>query len=227
VNLSAVQLDLGPRLSSAHVGFAGGTARIYGLANFVQLGGAEFYHGYGGGVLITQQLNDDGTEISANCEVQQLGYHESANYPTATQLTGRLDHYNVTGVQPLTENISLVLSVIYNQQNAQAKFYSNHDYGAGGGVVLGYHVAWLPMEQPWSTTLSVTGHSIHYYGADPTVVTNIRRHDQQWQFSINQVIPLTDRLALTGQLFRDVLFSNIRNYSYTNTSMLLGLQISF
>jgi hypothetical protein len=85
----------------------------------------------------------------------------------------------------------------------------------------------MPMEQAWSTNLSIAGHYIRYYGADPTVVTNIRRHDQQWQFSINQVIPLTNSLALTGQLFRDMLSSNIRNYSYTNTSMLVGLQISF
>jgi tetratricopeptide (TPR) repeat protein len=227
VDMSAGQLDLGPRLSSAHLGFAGGTLRIYGLTNDVQLGGAPFYWGYGGGVQITQLLNDTGTEILANGEVQELDYHDSANYPTASQLNGSVDHYSVTGVQPLSENISLILSAIYNQQNARAKFFSDQDYAVAGGVAFEYHVAWLPMEQAWSTNLSVAGHYIHYDGADPTVITKTKRADRQWQFSINQVVPLTDSLALTGQVFRDVLSSNIRNYSYGNTSMLVGLQISF
>jgi hypothetical protein len=227
VNMSAGQLDLGPRFASDHIGFSGGTLRIYALGSFVQLGGAEFYRGYGGGVQFTQQLNESGTQLLVNGEVKQLDYHASGNYPTAPLLTGVLDRYSVTGIQPLTENISVNLSAIYNQTNARAKFYSGQDYAVVAGLVFAYHVQWLPMEQPWSTTVSTAGHFIYYDSTDPAVATNIRRADQQWQFSLNQVIPLTNNLALTGQLFRDVLFSNISNYSYTNTSMLIGVQISF
>ena len=227
VNTAAMQLDLGPRLASEHVGVADGTFRFYGLLNYVQLGGAPYYRGYGGGLQVAQKMNDDGTQLLGNYEMQQLNYHPSANYPTARLLTGRLDHYSITGVQPLDENVSAFLSVIYNQQNTQVLFYSDKDYALAGGLTVGYRFAWAPTDQPWTTSVSVAGHFIRYDGADPSVSAKIRRTDQQSQVSITQFVPLTDSLGLTAQLFRDELSSNVPNYSYVNISALVGVEINF
>ncbi|HXP13171.1 MAG TPA: hypothetical protein VN795_05870, partial [Stellaceae bacterium] len=103
----------------------------------------------------------------------------------------------------------------------------NDDYALTATATVGYDAGPLSFGQPWVTSLSMARHYIGYDAADPSVSRTIVRGDRRWQYSITQAVPVTAQVSVVGQLYRDVLSSNIHNYTYNNTSVLIGPQISF
>jgi tetratricopeptide (TPR) repeat protein len=229
LNLADGKFTLGPRLGLDRIGLDGGTFKAYGLGEYVELGESPYYRGYGGGLEYDQRLNEGGTRLVVAYEGEWQNYDSSNFYPTAGELTGRLDQYAVGVTQPIPIGIgsSVGLAGTYNRDNTRESFYNNDDYAVVASATIGYDAGSLSFGLPWVTSLSMTRHYIGYDGADPSVSKSIVRGDRRWQYSITQAVPVTNQVSVVGQLFRDVLSSNIHNYTYNNTSVLIGPQISF
>jgi tetratricopeptide (TPR) repeat protein len=221
------ETTIGPRLASERVGIAGGSFRPYLLGSYVELGGATYYNAYGGGIDYAQRLGRALPTVSFDYQSQQQNYRSSSDYPTARELNGRLDYVAIGLAQPLGALASVGLTLSDTRQNARIGGLSNDDYALAANGTLAYGAGLSPFHLPLVTTLTVVGHYLAYDAPDPAVSPTSRRSDHRWQFIIGEVVPVTTDIALKGQIYRDVYSSNISNFSYTNTSFLIGPQITF
>jgi tetratricopeptide (TPR) repeat protein len=228
LNTAQVQGTFGPRLGLSRIGDDEGTVRPYALLDYVGLAGTTYYRGYGGGVDLHQKLGDGGNELTAGFSTEQANYHPTQNYPTARLLNGSFDRYSIADVAPLTDALSLTVTGLYTRQSTRAAYYSNDDYSAAAALAATYPPPpFLEGAGAWQTAFSAGGHYISFDGPDASVKAGIKQADWRWQFSLTQTVPLSDNLALAAQLYRDILSSNIGNYSYHNLSFLMGAQLTF
>ncbi|HXP12094.1 MAG TPA: tetratricopeptide repeat protein, partial [Stellaceae bacterium] len=95
LNLADGKFTAGPRLGLDRIGLDGGTFKAYALGEYAQLGEQPYYRGYGGGLEYDQRLNEGGTRLVVAYEGEWQNYDSSNFYPTAGELTGRLDQYAV------------------------------------------------------------------------------------------------------------------------------------
>ena len=228
IDLAWLRLAAGPRLGLDRVGLAGGSLKPYLLGDYVGLGQRTYYWGLGGGLEYAQKLNQAGRKLVVVYESEAQNYSNSSFYPTARQLTGRFDHVSLGLVEPLPVGIgsTVALAGIVNRQEARSSFYRNTDGALQTVVTFGYGAP-LDLPYAWATSLGFTGHFIGYDAADPTVSKSIVRNDWRTEYVLTQVVPVLPRASLVGQLYHDVVYSNIRNYSYGNTSVLVGMQVVF
>lgn len=221
------ELSLGPQFDTERFGARDGTLRPYALVSDVQLGGAPYDYGYGGGLDYGQALGPALPRFDFDYETQQDNYHATPNYPTARQLTGRLDHYELDVTQPLGKAALAGLSAAFNRQSTRLGGYSNDDYAIAATLSVGYSAGPLPFAYPCITSFTVARHYVAYDAPDPSVSPTIKRGDHRWQLSLTEVLPITQRLAVAAQLYRDIDSSNVINYSYGNTTFLVGPQLNF
>jgi hypothetical protein len=221
------EVSLGPRFGTERFGVPNGTLRPYALVSAVRLGGAPYYYGYGGGLDYAQDLGAGLPRLDYNYEAQEENYHATLNYPAARQFNGRLDHYEIDVTEPLGRASRAGVSAVFNRQGARIGGYRNSDFGIAATLSLGYAAGALPFIYPCITSFSVARHYVAYDAPDPAVSPTITRTDRRWQFSVTEILPITDRLAVAAVLYRDIDSSTVINYSYGNTSFLVGPQLTF
>ena len=217
----------GPRLSTERVGIPGGEVRPYALMGGIRLGGAPFDYTYGGGIDYGQKLGNSLPSLDLDYEARQASYHATSNYPAARLLNGRLDHYGLRLTEALGPAALVEVGAAYNRQNTRFSGYSNDDMAIAATLSFGYHPGPLPFGYPCVTSIGVARHYIDYDAPDASVSPTIKRADHHWQISIGESVPVTERLSVAAVLYRDINSSNIGNYSYGNTSFLVGPQFSF
>jgi hypothetical protein len=66
-----------------------------------------------------------------------------------------------------------------------------------------------------------------YDAPDPLVDPFTTRTDRRWRFGLTEIVPLTESIALTLQLQRDIVSSSLPNFAYSSTSVLFGPQLRF
>jgi len=220
-------VSVGPQLGLERIGLLGGSLRPYLLLSDLRLGGAAYEYAGGAGFHYAQKLGAGLPSIGLGYEAQQASYISSNNFPTAAELDGRLDRYQLTFAQSFGSHISAELGTVVNRQNTRLAGYSNTDYALVGNLALSYDTAPFSFGYPLVTALGFSRHYIPYDGADPTVAPGITRTDRRWQFSVGEIVPVTGRISVVALLARDIETSNIRNFAYTNTSFMVGPQVSF
>lgn len=88
---------------------------------------------------------------------------------------------------------------------------------------LSYPPPMLAVGLPWTTTLSASALRREYRGADPNVDKLTVRQDTEWRLSLVNTVPLSRDVGLLMQLDYTKLPSTLPNYSFTNTSGVLGV----
>jgi hypothetical protein len=217
----------GPRFSTERIGISGGGVRPYALTSGIRLGGAPYDYAYGGGLDYDQKLGRSLPSLDVDYEARQVNYHTTNNFPTARLLNGRLDHYGLSLTQALGPAALVEIGAIYNRQNTRLSGYSNDDLAIAATLSFGYRAGPLPFGYPCVTSISVARHYVDYDAPDPSVSPTIKRADHRWQISIGESVPITEHFSVAAVLYRDINSSNIGNYSYGNTSFLVGPQFSF
>jgi hypothetical protein len=220
------QLTAGPRLGLGRIGWAGATVRPYMIADYVQLAGAPYYRGYGAGVELDQKLVT-GDELTAGIGTEQANYHASQSFPAVRALNGRIDRYSIGYSHVINEALTLGVSGSYARQNTRVGYFNNNDYAVNVTGGYAYRPGFGPSDNPWHTVLGVTGHYIAFDAQDPSIKLGSKQTDWRWQFSLTEIVPITDTIAFSAQVSRDILSSNITNYAYHNLSFIVGPQISF
>jgi hypothetical protein len=227
LDTTLADVTAGPRLASERVGIPGGEFRPYALLGGARLGGAPYDEAYGGGLTYGQAFGQNLPHLDLGYELRQANYHGTLNYPTAQLLSGRQEHYALGISQPIGDIALAGLDGAYNRQNARFSGYSNDDYAIEGSLSVGFGAALLPSGLPAVTSLSIARHYIAYDAPDPSVSATIKRGDRLWRISLGEVVPVAPAFSIAAVLNRDINSSNIGNYSYTNTSFLVGPRLSF
>jgi tetratricopeptide (TPR) repeat protein len=220
-------VTIGPRLSTERIGLSGGSVRPYVLGSYAELGRNPYYNAYGGGLDYGQRFGDALPVLTVSYQGAQQNYQNSDNYPVARELNGRLDYYSVGVAQPVYGIAAVGLVASLTRQNARFSGVANDDYAVAANASIAYGAGLSPFRLPLATTLSLVRHYVAYDAPDASVSSTIHRADKRWQIVVGEVLPVTDSVALKGQFYRDINSSNLRNFSYTNTSFLIGPQLSF
>ena len=221
------EITLGPRIGLGHIGVSGGGIKPYLVLDGVRLGGALYSYAYGGGVNYQQALPAPLPRVAFDYRVQNNGYHATANYPSAALLSGRSERYALDLTEPLAQITSLGVGALLDRQSARFPGFANSDYALTATLSVGYDTGPLSFGYPFVTSVTLARHFITYDAPDPTVNAAVKRGDHRWQISVSQIVPVTSRLSITAVVYRDIQSSNLINYAYTNTSFMVGPQLSF
>jgi hypothetical protein len=68
---------------------------------------------------------------------------------------------------------------------------------------------------------------MRYAAPDPFIDPGVARADRRWRWTLAQTIPIAPDLAIVLQFERDVVSSNLPNFAYTNTQVVIGPQLRF
>jgi hypothetical protein len=218
----------GPRTTLASYGVTGFTTRPYLIADYVRLGGDPLFHAFGAGLEAAQAILPD-LVLKGVYELREKRYYDTRDRVTAPDLSGLDNGVSLQLSYALTPDQLVTGTLSFLDENARADHETNRQYG----VALAYQIAyaapfgWNAAAGSWQTALS-GGRTIYNYAApNPVIDPTTERFDRRWRFTIGQLVPLTAGTALNLQLQRDIVSSSIPNFAYTNTSVVIGLQLRF
>lgn len=194
----------------------------YLLAGFASAGGDALFSAVGGGLEATSQLGRN-FAVSAGYELRYRDYDrfggvEFARKQSGVENAGRFRlGYVLTPGQLLTGQLDL-----RDDDAARGQFgYRDVELTAIYSVSYAPPVGSSTLN--WNTALSA-GHLWRDYKApDPAVDPNATRRERTWRVGAVETVPLANSWSVFGQLEQRWVDSNIANFRYTNTSVLIGL----
>lgn len=231
VDLNVVELTSGPRLPVRLPGLVdSGSVRGYAIGTYVELGGAKYYSGFGGGMELKAAPAQD-SEVRVTVEGRAKEYHSSSTRPTNDEQTGFTTGAALRLRQGVTGSLS-VNGFLSAQQNSTHFDYNDYtEYALGLGLDYAYRPGiaggLLPADLPWVTSLSASRVLTGYGGPDPSVDPAVTRQDHDWRMNALTAIPVTRDWTAIFALGRTQRTSSLPNYKYSNTSVSLGASWRF
>ena len=229
-DLDYADVAAGPRIGFATSGLPGLSVKPYLAASYAQLGRDPFFHTYGGGFEIAENISEE-PFVLAKFGYQHLArnFEDAPRRTTSRLLTGKEDTVVLNVALAPTASQLLTATLSFVNRDARTDFYSNIEYGGGLVYLIAFEAPAqiFPASDPWE--LSVAGGRLYTkYGApDPTVDPDVTRLDRRWQFGVTGTVPVVDGIGVNLQVQREIVSSVLSNYAYNNTSVLLGLRVRF
>lgn len=227
LNLAFMEATTGPRFRLAGEPGSELSLRPFVIANFVSLGNALDFDTFGGGAELDKAFDNDRLLVGAGYTFRYQTFKNSAQFPTNSLFTGPVNIMGLTSSYQLTNTMQLGLSGYVSNQNAQADFDSNWQYSVTAGISKQYGAPFKLTGFPWVATLAVQGIWTNYQAADSTVDPNTVRQDAELDVIAGNSFGLTPDLALLLQVQYTNHDSNIPNYRFTDTSVVMGATWSF
>jgi hypothetical protein len=210
------------------------TLKPYVILNEVGLGEKQYFWTYGTGLEGTALLWDD---LSAKLvyEFRQKTFTNAFERPLSSGLSGNDNLVQLMLSKPVTQSSFIIGELDYLDQSTRLNYYTNNTYAAA----LAYHISYADpirlLNRPWETVVFGSRAWSIYEGPDPccntsgstTTVSNSARDDRHWRFGLAQTFQLTGNTALTLQLQRDIVSSNLPIYGYSSDSLIADLKVRF
>ena len=227
LNLAFMEATSGPRFRLA--GQPGSELRVHPfvLANFVSLGNALDFDTVGVGAELDKAFDHDRLLVGAGYTYRYQNFENSAQFPTNSLFTGPVNILGLTTSYRLTDTIQLGVSGYASNQNDQADFNSNWQYSVTAGVSKQYAAPFKLTDFPWIATLAVQGIWSNYQAADPTVDPNTMRRDEELDVIAGNTFGVTQNFSFLLQAQYTNHNSNIPNYRFVDTSVVMGATWSF
>ncbi len=227
IDSAAVEVNSGPRFD---IGGSGAgrvvSLRPYALANEVLLGNSQFLWSAGAGLgadgPITERISAAGFY-----EFRAEHFSNLATVPTATDMDAGVHAVGANLSYQILENGNLGLQASYAINNARRSFASNEALVLRASYT---HSFQLPSEFGVGP-LIVTPALYRIYSwsaaANPAVDPTLIPVTQEWRYGVTGELGLTDNLAATAYVIREVIGSNLPANRSTDTQVLLGLRLSY
>jgi hypothetical protein len=238
LDLGLVEATVGPRFNFTdplpQVGAA--SLKPYAIANYVSLGGNQYFHTFGvGGEATAVALGD--IRLKSVFEFRNKNFADAPDRPLSRGLTGSDKLFSLFVSKPITsEPVSeLALEFDFLAQDTRLAYYSNKTFAGSVAYRIRYDDPLGYLRFPWETTFFASRSSANYAAPDPCCNTSNNplvfvpgiRSDDRWRFGITQSFQLANNIALVVQVQRDIVSSNLSLYGYTSNSILFGPQIRF
>jgi len=227
LNLGFAEATMGPRFMLTRQQGSELSVHPFALANVVLLGTNLDFDTFGAGVEFDKALLDERLQLGAGYTYRYQTFQNSVQLPTNSLFTGPVNIIGLTGSYQLTNTIQVGLSGYASNQDAEADFNSNWQYSVAAGISKQYAAPFGITQFPWTATLSLRGIWWNYNAADPTVDPSTVRQDQELDLIAGNSFGLTQDISLLLQLQYTDHFSNIPNYRFTDTSVVMGATWSF
>lgn len=213
----------GPRLALGLDTLPGASIRPYAVVGGLRLGNAHYLASFGAGAGVTAPFGRGVLEASA--ELRWREFNNSARYPTAEQQSGHLANGFVTYTRPLAANLRIQLRGTLSVNTADEDYFS---YVQGGGSMgVAWDVAAPIGPYRWVITPSAGILFTTYDAPNAIVDPGMTRKDQEYRVSVSLDAPLTSLLGISVTLQYARNASNLPNYRYSNTSIMVGPTLRF
>jgi hypothetical protein len=227
IDSAAVEVNSGPRFD---IGGSGASRvvslRPYVLANEVLLGNSQFLWTAGAGL---------GADGPISERVSAAGFYEFRSehftnltpVPTATDMNAGVHTVGASLSYQILENGNLGLQASYAIDNARRSFASNHALVLRASYT---HSFQLPSEFG-AGPLIVTPVLYRIYSwndaPDPAVDPTLIATTQVWRYGVTGDLGLTNNLAATASVVREVVGSNFAADRSTDTQVIIGLRLAY
>ncbi len=227
LDLGFGEATTGPRFFVNHKPGSELSFHPFVLANIVGLGGAVDFYTAGGGFEMDKAFNNNRVFTSAGYTFRYEWFENSDQFPTNSLFTGPVNTGAANLRYQLTDTIQLGFAGYIAFQDSQAEFDSNREYSIAADLSKRYPAPFGLTHYPWYADFAVRGIFTNYAAPDPTVDPLTAREDQTLQLTFTNTMGLTQDLALVLQAQYTNNDSNLPNFSFVDTSVLMGLTFSF
>jgi hypothetical protein len=227
LNLGFAEVTTGPRFLLTHQQGSELSLHPFAVANVVSLGTSLDFSTFGAGVELDKAFDNDRLLLGAGYTYRYQTFENSAQLPTNSLFTGPVNILGLTSSYQLTDTIQIGLTGYASDQSAQADFNSNWQYSLAAGISKQYAAPFGLTQFPWVANLSLRGIWTDYQAADPTVDPNTVREDRELDVTVGNNFGMTQDLSLLLQAQYTDHNSNIPNYRFTDTSVIMGATWSF
>jgi hypothetical protein len=227
LDLGFGEATTGPRFFVNHKPGSELSFRPFVLANIVGLGGAVDFYTAGGGFEMDKSFDNNRWFTSAGYTFRYEWFENSDQLPTNSLFTGPVNTGAANLRYQLTNATQLGLGGYMAFQDSEAEFDSNRQYSVAADISQRYAAPFGVTPYPWFADLAIRGIFTDYAAPDPTVDPTIARADQTLQLTFTNTMGLTEDLSLVLQAQYTNNDSNLPNFSFVDTSVLMGLTFSF
>jgi tetratricopeptide (TPR) repeat protein len=227
IDSAAIEVNSGPRFD---IGGSGASKivslRPYALASEVLLGNSQFLWDVGAGLSASRPITE---QISAAgfYEFRSERFANVGAVPTATDMDADVHSIGGNLSYQILENGNLGLQVSYAINNARRSFAS---YDAFVVRATYAHSFQLPAEFGVGPLIvSPVLYRIYSWNgaANPAVAPTVIPITQEWRFGVTGELGLTNNLAATAHVIREVIGSNLPSDRSTDTQVIIGLRLSY
>ena len=227
IDSAAVEFNTGPRFD---IGGSGAkklvSLRPYALAGEVLLGNSQFVRSVGAGLAADRPITE---RISAAgfYEFRSERFANVAAVPTATDMNAGVHSVGANLSYQILDNGNLGLQASYAATHAKRSFVSNDALVLRANYT---HSFQLPSEYGVGPLIiSPVLYRIYSWtaAANPDFDPNVIPVTQEWRFGVTGELGLTNNLAATAHVIREVIGSNLAADRSNDTQVIIGLRLSY
>jgi tetratricopeptide (TPR) repeat protein len=226
IDSSAVELNSGPRFDVGGADSKLFSVRPYALANEVLLGNSQFLWTGGAGVeidgAITQQASAAGFY-----EFRSEQFSDVTLVPTATDMTGGVHALGTTLSYAVSDDKSLGFEASYAIDDARTPTASNHQL-----VLRASYTQVVPVPSQIAAGPLVLTPFLYWIhsrsdGPIPGTAPELVPSSHEWRAGINGELQLTDTIAATMNVVREISSANLAANRFNDTQVIFGMHLSY
>ncbi len=227
LNLGFGEVTTGPRFVLVPDQGNEFSVRPFALANIVTLADEVDFWTAGGGIELDKAFDADRVQFSGAYTNRYETYVNSESSPTNSLFTGDTSTFGMNGSYDITNSIRLGLAGYVSVQGAQVNYNENNQYSLAATISKRYPAPFALTAFPWETDFSVRGTWTNYDAPNPSVDPTTAREDSELLLTLTNTIGLTSDLSLLLQAQYTHHASNLPNFRFDDTSVLMGGTWSF
>ena len=226
LNLGVVELDTGPRLALGEANVL--TVRPYAIGSVVTLGD-QIYLGSAGAGLSARYTADYGFAVEPGVEIRARKFHNSTNYPTATDQQGNLATVFVSSGSQISflPGLRWQGKLSYSRVSADNRAYSSGQFGGEISLPYEFDGPFGVAGRKWTLAPSVSWYRTSYSVPNPLVDPNVKRVDREWRVGTTLDMSLYENFGFAIQVQYAVTGSNLPNYRTRNFIVSGGPTVRF
>ena len=226
VNLGVAELQAGPRfaLPSDHV--VGASLKLYGIVNGYTLGDREYLRTFGAGASVRAKPTQ-AMVVESTFEYRDRKFFDSVNYPIASEQSGDLFTYALSGSGLVFGSVRWIARAGYDWSRADFTFWSYDRPFIDLGLPVAFVVSWFGKNQTWVLTPYAGASYVNYGGPDPSVDPDVTRRDHEWHVGATLDATLATNAGVRLNVHYARNDSNIANFSYRNFAVSIGPAVRF
>jgi tetratricopeptide (TPR) repeat protein len=200
--------------------------RPHVIANDIEFGGERLLSTYGAGLDVTMTWTENlASELTL--EYRHEDYGAIASLGDTQHQTGDAKVIKLRTAYELTGNSLVIADLGYRSAAAQRGYYDYTQYSATLTYSLGYAAPAELTARAWTVAPYVGWYSRAYAGLDPFSDPFLQRMDNSVRLGVIHTIPIADGWSTYQQVEHLWGDSNIPNFTFQDTAVILGLTRTF
>jgi hypothetical protein len=224
-DLGLFELQIGPRFALFPETIQGASLKLYGIANAVALGRAEYFNTVGAGVSSRYAVGPFAV-VEPSFEYRQRDFFDTVNFPTASMQTGHLmtTAFAAEGVVPGW--MKYAVRAAYDRNDTAFDWQTYDRWGVDVGVPIEFVTTWFGARQ-WVVTPNAGFSWVRYAGPDPIVDPMTTRRDTDWRVGTIVDVQIAQNFGARLQVGYEKNNSNLPNYTFNNFTVAFGPTLRF